>query len=210
MLPSMTAVEARSTMEECGLPLKSTETSSSSVASRMPCKGPLAAARKASLTAWALAGFSSSAVRSTTETLAVGTRMASPSSLPLSSGEHEPHRGGRARGRRDHAHRAGARPAEVLVREIVDGLVIGVGMHGGGEAPLDAEIVEQDLGHGGEAIGRAGGIRHELMAGGVVLLLVDPQDDGDIRVLGGRRDHHLLGPGLQVLGRGRLVPEDSR
>ena len=90
MLPSMTAVEARSTMEECGLPLKSTETSSSSVASRMPCKGPLAAARKASLTAWALAGFSSSAVRSTTETLAVGTRIASPSSLPLSWGSTSP------------------------------------------------------------------------------------------------------------------------
>src|SRR5205807_4375224 len=53
-------------------------------------KGPLAAARKASLTAWALAGFSSSAVRSTTETLAVGTRIASPSSLPLSWGSTSP------------------------------------------------------------------------------------------------------------------------
>src|SRR5947209_8196624 len=159
MLPSMTAVEARSTMEECGLPLKSTETSSSSVASRMPCKGPLAAARKASLTAWALAGFSSA--------------------------------------------------AEILVREVVDGLVIGVGMHGGREAPLDAEIVEQHLGHGGEAIGRARGVRDELMTGGIVLLLVDPQDDRDVRILGGRRDHHLLGPGLEVLGRGRLVTEDA-
>ena len=82
-------------------------------------------------------------------------------------------------------------------------------MHGGREAPLDAEIVEQHLGHGGEAIGRARGVRDELMTGGIVLLLVDPQDDRDVRILGGRRDHHFLGPGLEVLGRGRLVPEDA-
>ena len=39
MLPSTTAVEGRSTMEECGLPLKSTDTSSSSAAG--PLKGIL-------------------------------------------------------------------------------------------------------------------------------------------------------------------------
>ena len=38
------AVEGKSTMDEWGFPLKSTDTSSSSVASRMPLRGPRAAA----------------------------------------------------------------------------------------------------------------------------------------------------------------------
>ena len=89
-LPSTKAVEGRSTIDECGLPLKSADTSSSSVASRMPRSPPAAASRKASLTVCGVAGFSSSATRSTTETLAVGTRMAMPSSLPLSFGSTRP------------------------------------------------------------------------------------------------------------------------
>src|SRR5262249_55872673 len=91
MLPSTTAVDGRSTMDECGSPLKSMETSSSSVTSRMPLRGPVAAAaRNASFTAAWLARLVSSTVRSTTETLAVGTRMAIPSSLPFSSGRTRP------------------------------------------------------------------------------------------------------------------------
>src|SRR5713101_1365072 len=90
MVPSMTAVDGRSTMDECALPLKSTDTNSSSVVSRMPRSAPPAAARKASFTAAAVVDFSSSAVRSTTDTFEVGTRMARPSSLPLSSGSTRP------------------------------------------------------------------------------------------------------------------------
>src|SRR5438477_105233 len=56
----------------------------------MPRSPPAAASRKASLTVCGVAGFSSSATRSTTETLAVGTRMAMPSSLPLSLGSTRP------------------------------------------------------------------------------------------------------------------------
>src|SRR5205823_5425366 len=89
-LPSTMAVDGKSTIDECGLPLKSLDTSSSSVASRMPFRGPAAASRNALLTCSTEAGFASSAVRSTTETLIVGTRMAIPSSLPFKCGSTSP------------------------------------------------------------------------------------------------------------------------
>ena len=56
----------------------------------MPRSFPVAASRNASFTAATEAGFSSSATRSTTETLMVGTRIAMPSSLPLSFGITSP------------------------------------------------------------------------------------------------------------------------
>src|SRR2546427_5120794 len=89
-LPSTRAVDGRSTIDECALPLKSMETSSSSLASRMPRSLPAAASRNASLICCTLAGLASSAVRSTTETFGVGTRMAMPSSLPLRCGSTRP------------------------------------------------------------------------------------------------------------------------
>src|SRR5206468_2764697 len=83
-------VDGRSTIDEWAFPLKSTETSSSSVASRMPRSRPAAASRNAVLIWSTEAVFSSSATRSTTETFAVGTRTAIPSSLPLSFGSTSP------------------------------------------------------------------------------------------------------------------------
>src|SRR5947199_1817521 len=88
--PSISAVEGRSTMDEWGLPLKSHDTSCSSHASRMPRSLPAALSRNALFTASAVADFSSSATRSTTDTLIVGTRIAIPSSLPLSFGSTRP------------------------------------------------------------------------------------------------------------------------
>ena len=35
---------------------------------------------------------------------------------------------------------------------------------------------------------------------GVVVVEVDAEGDGDVRLLGGGRDDHLLGAGLEVLG----------
>jgi hypothetical protein len=48
-LPSTTAVEGKSTMAECGLPLKSTDARASSVTPRIPFRAPLAAFRKGSV-----------------------------------------------------------------------------------------------------------------------------------------------------------------
>ena len=169
----------------------------------------MAASRKASLTCAAVTGLPSSTVRSTTETLAVGTRMAMPSSLPLSSGSTRPTAVAAPGGGRDHAHRARPRPPEILVREVVDGLVVRIRVHGRGEAALDAEVVEKHLGHGGQTVGGAGGVGDELVLGRVVLALVDAQHHGDVGILGGRGDHDLLRAGLQMLGRGGLVAEDA-
>src|SRR5207244_9529408 len=75
-------VSGPSTIDECGLWRKSTETSSSSENCRTPFSGPLAAAFNASLTDCIETGFAVLTVRSTTETSGVGTRIATPSSLP--------------------------------------------------------------------------------------------------------------------------------
>ena len=52
----------------------------------MPLRGPSAADLRAALTEATVMGFSATKVRSTTETLGVGTRMEKPSSLPSISG----------------------------------------------------------------------------------------------------------------------------
>ena len=52
----------------------------------MPFIGPAAAARKAAFSSSTEASFSSSAVKSTTDTVGDGTRRLKPSNLPLRSG----------------------------------------------------------------------------------------------------------------------------
>ena len=79
-------VSCESKMEEWSLPTMSMDTMGSSVYSRMPFKGPSAAAFMAALISSAVTDFSSSTVRSTMEPSGVGTRVAKPSRRPLSSG----------------------------------------------------------------------------------------------------------------------------
>ena len=175
----------------------------------MPLSGPAAAARNASLTA--AGGDRLAELHREVDHRHVGGRDPDRDAveLALELGQHEADRGGGPGGGRDHAHRARAGAAQVLVREVVDRLVVGVGVHGRGEAALDAEVVEQDLGHRGQAVGGAGGVRDQLVLGRIVLALVDAEHDRDVRVLGGRGDHDLLGAGLQVLGGHGPVPEDA-
>mgnify|MGYP003348340775 CR=1 FL=1 len=77
-------------IEECGLPLKSIDTSSASETARMPLSGPAAAVRSTALISSPVVFLSTIALRSTTETFGVGTRIAMPSNLPLSSGITSP------------------------------------------------------------------------------------------------------------------------
>ena len=80
-------VSARMLKEaEAGSWLKSIETSGSSTYWRIPFIGPSDAVLIAALISSAVAFVDSSAVRSTTETFGVGTRIAIPSSFPFSSG----------------------------------------------------------------------------------------------------------------------------
>jgi hypothetical protein len=70
--------------------LKSFDTNGSWQYSRIPAKGPPAACRRARLTSSTVTGPASSATRSTTDTLGVGTRKAIPFKRPASSGNTFP------------------------------------------------------------------------------------------------------------------------
>src|SRR5438105_1324795 len=89
-------------------------------------------------------------------------------------------------------------------------LVVRVGMNGGREAPPDAERVVEHLRGRRQAVGRARGVRDDAVAGRVVRVLVDAEHEGHVRILGGGGDDHLLRAGLEMLGRGRGVPEEAR
>ena len=67
----------------------------------------------------------------------------------------------RARRRRDHVLRRGARAAQVAlaVRDVEDGLVVRVRVDRRHQAVLDAEVVEHDLRDGREAVRRARAVR---------------------------------------------------
>ena len=53
---------------------------------------------------------------------------------------------------------------------------------------------------GREAIGGAGGVRDYVVLGGIVGRVVHAQDDGDVLVLAGGRNDHLLDGAAQMLG----------
>ena len=84
--------------------------------------------------------FSTVQVSATTDTSGVGTRSDTPSILPLSSGITSavafaaPVRG------RDDRQRRRARAPQILVRQVEDLLVVGVGVHRGHEAVHEAEL----------------------------------------------------------------------
>src|SRR5437660_3906266 len=72
---------------------------------------------------------------------------------------------------------------------------------GGHQAADDAEGPVQDLQERSEAVRRAGGRGHDAVTAGVVLLVVDAEDDGDVLVPGRRRDQDPGGAGSEVLRR---------
>src|ERR1700722_9820467 len=86
-LPPTTIVLGESTIEERESPLKSDDTSSSVSYPRYPFNGPDSDAfLRAAFTSSLVVFFSTTATKSTTDTLGVGTRMENPSTLPPSSG----------------------------------------------------------------------------------------------------------------------------
>ena len=57
--------------------------------------------------------------------------------------------------------------------------------------------VVQHLGHRRQAVGGAGGVRdHEVLGG--QLVVVDAVDHGEVGAVGGRRDDHALGAGIEM------------
>ena len=93
--------------------------------------------------------------------------------LALELGQDEADGSRRSRRGRDHRQRGGARAPHVLVRLVEDALVVGVGVDRRHEARLDADEVVQDLGDGREAVGRARGVRDDLVVA-VILSWLTP------------------------------------
>ena len=131
-------------------------------------------------------------MRSTTETLGVGTRMAKPSSLPSISGMTSLRALAAPVRAWDHGEGSGAGAAEVLVGRVEDDLVVGVAVDSGHDAVGDAEGVVEDLDDGREAVGGAGSVGDDVVLGCVVLVVVDAEDEGDVLVGGGGGDDDLL------------------
>ena len=77
-------------IELCGSPFMSVETSSLSVYRRMPLSGPSAAFFMAALMSAGAASLPNRAVKSTTLTVATGTRKAMPVNLPWRAGITRP------------------------------------------------------------------------------------------------------------------------
>jgi hypothetical protein len=77
----------------------------------------------------------------------------------LHRGQHQAGRaGGAGRGRHD-IDRRGAGAAQVLVRQVQEVLIVGVGVHRGHESGVDPEGVVKDLHHRHEAVRGARGVR---------------------------------------------------
>ena len=99
----------------------------------------------------------------------------------------------------DDVHGRGPGAVGVLVDLVGHALVVGVGVDGGHQALDDPERLVQDLGHRGQAVGRARGVGDDPV-GGLERVVVDAQNDGGVElVLGGGREDHLIGAGVDVL-----------
>ncbi len=113
--------------------------------------------------------------------------------------KHQSHGLGRSGGGGDDGKRRGARPAQVFVRQVQDALIVGVGVNGGHGALLDAEVLVQNLGSGGQAVGGAGCVGNDVVFGRIVILFIHAQHDGNVFILGRRRDNHFLHRTTKVL-----------
>ena len=78
-----------------------------------------------------------------------------------------------------------------LCGQVEDALVVGEGVHSGHEALLDAEGVEQHLGHRRQTVGGTRSVGEDVVTSRVVIGVVDPHDHGDVRVFGRRADDDL-------------------
>ena len=89
-VPSMTLVWSMWKVDECGSWLKSIDTFGASVQPRMPFSWLAAASFTALLISATSVLREATNLKSITETLGVGTRIETPSSLPFSSGSTRP------------------------------------------------------------------------------------------------------------------------
>ena len=145
----------------------------------------------------------------------VGTRSAVPSSLPLSSGQHEPDRTRRAGGRGNDRQPGGAHLAEIglaaagRLGEVDERLVARVRVDRRHQALLDAESVVQDLGQRCQAVRGARRVRDHGVLRRVEHRVVDTHADGRVGVTARRGDHDPLDAAAEVLRRVLAAGEDA-
>jgi len=96
------------------------------------------------------------------------------------------------------------------VRVVEDVLIVGVGVDGRHETALDPEGVVDGLGHGSQAVRRAGRVRDDVVLRRVVVLVVHTHHDGDVLALRRCGDDHLLGAGREMLSGALGVREEAR
>ena len=116
----------------------------------------------------------------------------------LHVGQHQARRLGGAGARRHDVDGGGPRSAHVLVDQVEEVLVVGVGVHSRHEALFDPEGVVEDLDHGYEAVRRAACVGDDPVNGGVEGVVVDTHHEGAVDI--GRRggDDDPLGAGVDV------------
>src|SRR6185369_4215232 len=164
----------------------------------MPFNGPLSEAFFiAALTSSFAAFFSTCATRSTTETFGVGTRMANPSSFPAISGMTS-FRAFAAPVVVGIMDSAAARAPQVFVGKVENDLIVGIGVNGRHGAADDLEIVINHFDDRRQAIGGAGGIRNNVVLGGIVFILIHAENHREVFVLCRRGDDDFLHRAAQM------------
>jgi len=100
----------------------------------------------------------------------------------------------------DNVLRGGTATFPIFLRWAVHGFLRGgVAMDGGHQTFFNAEsFLQQDVNHRREAVRGAARIGDDVVLGGIVLLVVDAHDDGDVFVLAGGADDDFLGAGVNV------------
>ena len=197
-VPPSDIVDSASMIEERLSPLKSIDTSGSSETPRMPLSGPAAAVRKASLSSSTVAGRSSSAVKSTTLTVGVGTRRLKPSNLPLRSGMTSasafaaPVVVGMMFWPAARARRGSLCATSRMRWSFVYEWIVFI------RPRLMVQPSWTTLAAGARQLVVQLALLMTWWLGGVVAVLVDAQHDGDVLALGRGADDHLAGAGLEV------------
>ena len=114
-----------------------------------------------------------------------------------------------AGGAGNHVDGGGAGAAQILVRQVEQLLIVGVGVDGGHGAAVDAEGFMKNFGDGSEAVGGAGSVGNDVVLGGIVGLVVHAEDEGGVRAVGGRGDDDFFHGRAEMLPRVFALGEEA-
>ena len=102
-------------------------------------------------------------MKSVTEPVEVGDAEGHPMKFAVQLRQDQADSPGGAGTGGDYVHRRGAGSSKVRMTLVGDHLVVGVSMDSGHEAVFDSESVVEHFYHGGETVGGAGSVGHDLV-----------------------------------------------